>query len=183
MRESRSLRPRQAPAVDSLNLPLVPRSSTARVLAPELAQRRDQVGVAVTSYRLRRQAKRDGLRAGRVGLRDVEGRHGAERRCACTPPCWDGQFHGMRVVGEETVAATSPQAGRRPAARRGRQLGPRRGLRLRRLGDGGIGGSLGWADPERGLALAYATTRMGDYDRALAFDQCGAARRARRSGY
>jgi CubicO group peptidase (beta-lactamase class C family) len=32
---------------------------------------------------------------------------------------------------------------------------------------GGIGGSLGWADPARGLAWAYLTTRMGDHERAL----------------
>jgi hypothetical protein len=35
---------------------------------------------------------------------------------------------------------------------------------------GGIGGSLAWAVPSHGLAWAYATTRIGDYDRALAFE-------------
>jgi CubicO group peptidase (beta-lactamase class C family) len=31
----------------------------------------------------------------------------------------------------------------------------------------GQGGSIGWADPARGLAWAYATTRIGDHERAL----------------
>jgi CubicO group peptidase (beta-lactamase class C family) len=35
---------------------------------------------------------------------------------------------------------------------------------------GGIGGSLAWADPVRGLAWAYLTTRMGDHERALRFE-------------
>jgi CubicO group peptidase (beta-lactamase class C family) len=35
-------------------------------------------------------------------------------------------------------------------------------------GMGGIGGSLGWADPERGLAFGYVAVTLGDHDRAEA---------------
>jgi CubicO group peptidase (beta-lactamase class C family) len=34
------------------------------------------------------------------------------------------------------------------------------------FGMGGIGGSLGWADPERGVAFGFVTTRLGSHDRA-----------------
>jgi CubicO group peptidase (beta-lactamase class C family) len=34
------------------------------------------------------------------------------------------------------------------------------------FGMGGIGGSLGWADPERGLAFGFVTAALGDHDRA-----------------
>jgi CubicO group peptidase (beta-lactamase class C family) len=37
-------------------------------------------------------------------------------------------------------------------------------------GMAGIGGSLGWAIPDHGLAWAYVTTRMGDFERALAVE-------------
>jgi CubicO group peptidase (beta-lactamase class C family) len=37
-------------------------------------------------------------------------------------------------------------------------------------GMGGIGGSLGMADPALGLAEAYVTRRMGDHERADALD-------------
>src|SRR5215210_6124956 len=47
--------------------------------APEFLERRDQVGVAVALDRLCRRGERDRFGAGqRVGLRDVEDRHGAE---------------------------------------------------------------------------------------------------------
>lgn len=36
------------------------------------------------------------------------------------------------------------------------------------FGHGGLGGSLGWADPESGTAFAYVTARMGSHDRASA---------------
>jgi CubicO group peptidase (beta-lactamase class C family) len=36
------------------------------------------------------------------------------------------------------------------------------------FGHGGLGGSLGWADPATGTAFAYVTARMGTHDRALA---------------
>ncbi len=31
-------------------------------------------------------------------------------------------------------------------------------------GQGGLGGNAGWADPARGLAIAYVTRRLGDFD-------------------
>jgi CubicO group peptidase (beta-lactamase class C family) len=37
-------------------------------------------------------------------------------------------------------------------------------------GMGGLGGSLGWADPELGLADAYVTRSMRDHARAEAMD-------------
>ena len=37
-------------------------------------------------------------------------------------------------------------------------------------GMGGLGGSIGWADPGLGLAEAYVTRQMGTHDRALAMD-------------
>jgi len=37
-------------------------------------------------------------------------------------------------------------------------------------GMGGLGGSLGWADPQLGLAEAYVTRSMGDHDRAESMD-------------
>jgi CubicO group peptidase (beta-lactamase class C family) len=36
------------------------------------------------------------------------------------------------------------------------------------FGMGGIGGSLGWADPERGLAFGFVTSELGTHDRAEA---------------
>jgi CubicO group peptidase (beta-lactamase class C family) len=44
------------------------------------------------------------------------------------------------------------------------------------FGHGGLGGSLGWADPQSGTAFAYVTGRMGAHDRAVAV--WDAARRA-----
>ena len=84
-----------------------------------------------------------------------------------------GELDGVRVLGEETVAAmTSPQA-TGPDRLLGEDVSWGLGVGFDEggWGMGGIGGSLGWADPARGLALAYATTRIGDYDRALAFEQ------------
>jgi CubicO group peptidase (beta-lactamase class C family) len=40
------------------------------------------------------------------------------------------------------------------------------GLEAGGWGMGGIGRSLGWADPAHGLAWPYVTTRMGDHGRA-----------------
>jgi CubicO group peptidase (beta-lactamase class C family) len=37
-------------------------------------------------------------------------------------------------------------------------------------GMGGLGGSLGWADPRLGLAEAYVTRSMRDHERAEAMD-------------
>jgi CubicO group peptidase (beta-lactamase class C family) len=82
-----------------------------------------------------------------------------------------GELDEIRRLSDRSVAAmTSPQAS-----------GPDRvlgvdvtwglgvGLEDGGWGMGGLGGSLGWADPARGLACAYATTRIGDFGRALAF--------------
>ncbi|MEY2532218.1 MAG: hypothetical protein QOF29_128 [bacterium] len=83
-----------------------------------------------------------------------------------------GALEGVRVLGEGTVAAmTSPQA-TGPDRLLGQDVtwGLGVGLEDGGWGMGGIGGSLGWADPARGLALAYLTTRMGDHERALAFE-------------
>ena len=83
-----------------------------------------------------------------------------------------GELEGVRVLDEETVAAmTSPQAAG-PDRLLGQDVtwGLGVGFEGGGWGMGGIGGSLGWALPARGLALAYATTRIGDFDRALAFE-------------
>ncbi len=44
------------------------------------------------------------------------------------------------------------------------------------FGHGGLGGSLGWADPESGTAFGYVTAELGTHERALAVWE--AARRA-----
>ena len=84
-----------------------------------------------------------------------------------------GALDGVRVLSEETVTAmTSPQAtGCDRLLGQDVSWGLGVGLEAGGWGMGGIGGSLGWADPARGLALGYATTRIGDFDRALEFEQ------------
>jgi CubicO group peptidase (beta-lactamase class C family) len=83
-----------------------------------------------------------------------------------------GELDGVRVLSEESVAAmTSPQAtGRDRLLGLDVSWGLGVGLEDGGWGMGGIGGSLGWAIPARGLACAYATARIGGYDRALAFE-------------
>lgn len=83
-----------------------------------------------------------------------------------------GQLDGVRVLSARTVAAmTSPQtAGPDRLLGQHTTWGLGVGLENAGWGMGGIGGSLGWAVPSHGLAWAYATTRIGDYDRALAFE-------------
>jgi CubicO group peptidase (beta-lactamase class C family) len=83
-----------------------------------------------------------------------------------------GELEGVRVLGERTVAAmTSPQSAG-PDRLLGQDVtwGLGVGLDDGGWGMGGIGGSLGWALPGRGLAWGYATTRIGDFDRALAVE-------------
>jgi CubicO group peptidase (beta-lactamase class C family) len=83
-----------------------------------------------------------------------------------------GELDGVRVLSQGAVAAmTSPQAtGRDRLLGMEVSWGLGVGLEDGCWGMGGIGGSLGWANPDRGLAFAYATTRIGDFDRALAFE-------------
>ena len=83
-----------------------------------------------------------------------------------------GQLDGVRVLSAQTVAAmTSPQTAG-PDRLLGQHTTWGLGVGLENAGwrMGGIGGSLGWAVPSHGLAWAYATTRIGDYDRALTFE-------------
>lgn len=80
-----------------------------------------------------------------------------------------GELESVRVLGERTVAEmTSPQASG-PDRLLGEDVtwGLGVGLDDAGWGMGGIGGSLGWADPARGLAWSYLTTRMGDHERAI----------------
>lgn len=84
-----------------------------------------------------------------------------------------GELDGVRVLREQTVAEmTSPQASG-PDRLLGENVtwGHGVGLDDAGWGMGGIGGSLGWADPARGLAWAYLTTRMGDHERALRLEE------------
>jgi CubicO group peptidase (beta-lactamase class C family) len=83
-----------------------------------------------------------------------------------------GELDGERVLEEATVAEmTSPQA-TGPDRLLGQDVvwGLGVGIEDDAWGMGGIGGSLGWADPGRGLAWAYLTTHMGDHERALAIE-------------
>jgi CubicO group peptidase (beta-lactamase class C family) len=83
-----------------------------------------------------------------------------------------GELEGIRVLGERTVAAmTAPQSAG-PDRLLGQHVtwGLGVGLEEGGWGMGGIGGSLGWALPARRLAWGYATTRIGDHDRALALE-------------
>jgi CubicO group peptidase (beta-lactamase class C family) len=84
-----------------------------------------------------------------------------------------GALDGVRVLGARTVAAmTSPQASG-PDRLLGEDVtwGLGVGMEEGGWGMGGIGGSLGWADPASGLAWAYVTTRMGDFERALGIER------------
>jgi CubicO group peptidase (beta-lactamase class C family) len=76
------------------------------------------------------------------------------------------------VLSEKAVAAmTSPQtAGPDRLLGQHTTWGLGVGFQDAGWGMGGIGGSVGWALPSRSLAWAYTTTRIGNYDRALAFE-------------
>jgi CubicO group peptidase (beta-lactamase class C family) len=84
-----------------------------------------------------------------------------------------GELDGVRVLGEATVAEmTAPQAsGLDRLLGEDATWGLGVGLEDGRWGMGGLGGSLGWADPSRGLAFVYVTARVGDHDRALRFER------------
>jgi CubicO group peptidase (beta-lactamase class C family) len=84
-----------------------------------------------------------------------------------------GALDGVRVLEEHTVAAMTSVHAAGPDRVLGRDARWGLGVALDEggWGMGGIGGSLGWADPARGLAWAYVTTRMGDEQRALALER------------
>jgi CubicO group peptidase (beta-lactamase class C family) len=81
-----------------------------------------------------------------------------------------GELDGVRLCSEQTVsAATAP-----------RMTGPDVllgvestwsagfGLDVDGFGMGGLGGSLGWADPDKRLAFGYVTAALGSHERAEA---------------
>jgi CubicO group peptidase (beta-lactamase class C family) len=78
-----------------------------------------------------------------------------------------GTLDGVRLVGPDTVAAM--RAGERTAhdALLGEEVTWGLGVWVDHDGFGmaGIGGSLGMADPDTGLAEAYITRQMGDHER------------------
>jgi CubicO group peptidase (beta-lactamase class C family) len=84
-----------------------------------------------------------------------------------------GLLDGVRVLGERTVAEMTTAQACGPDRLLGEDAtwGLGVGLADGGWGMGGIGGSIGWADPARGLAWAYVTTRMGDHERALAVER------------
>lgn len=81
-----------------------------------------------------------------------------------------GELDGARLVSPETADAMS--AGELTAVDLllGEEItwGLGVGLDIDGYGMGGLGGSLGWADPSLGLAEAYVTRQMGDHERAEA---------------
>ena len=84
-----------------------------------------------------------------------------------------GELDAVRVLSEEIVAAMTTPC----ASGRDRLLGEDViwglgvGFESGGWGMGGFGGSLGWADPGRDLGFAYATSRIGDFDRATTFEE------------
>jgi CubicO group peptidase (beta-lactamase class C family) len=84
-----------------------------------------------------------------------------------------GELDGVRVLERDTVAAMTSAQASGPDRLLGEDAtwGFGVGVYEGGWGMGGIGGSMGWADPARGLACAYVTTRMGDFERALAFER------------
>jgi CubicO group peptidase (beta-lactamase class C family) len=84
-----------------------------------------------------------------------------------------GRLDGVRVLAERTVAEMTSAQASGPDRLLGEHAtwGLGVGLADGGWGMGGIGGSIGWADPAHGLAWAYVTTRMGDHERALAVER------------
>jgi CubicO group peptidase (beta-lactamase class C family) len=82
---------------------------------------------------------------------------------------YDALLRG-ELIGEDLLAeATRPQwAGVDTLLEQEMSWGLGFALDADGFGMGGIGGSLGWADPERKLAFGYVTTTMGSHDRAEA---------------
>jgi CubicO group peptidase (beta-lactamase class C family) len=91
-----------------------------------------------------------------------------------------GELDGVRVLERETVEAMTSAQATGPDRWLGEEAtwGFGVGLYEGGWGMGGIGGSIGWADPARGLAWAYVTTRMGDFERALAVERALIAARS-----
>jgi CubicO group peptidase (beta-lactamase class C family) len=85
-----------------------------------------------------------------------------------------GELEGRRLVSEETVAAMIAGEMTGPDLVMNDEFTWGLGVAIEPdgFGMGGIGGSLGWAEPGvgGGFAFGYATRQMGDHDRALAMD-------------
>jgi CubicO group peptidase (beta-lactamase class C family) len=83
-----------------------------------------------------------------------------------------GELDGVRVLARETVAEMTTVQASGPDRLLGEDVAWGLGVTFEDggFGMGGVGGSIAWADPARGLTWAYATTRMGDHERALAFE-------------
>ena len=84
-----------------------------------------------------------------------------------------GSLEGRRLVSETTVAAmrVGEMSGRDLVMDDDFTWGLGVAIEPDGFGMGGIGGSLGWADPDLGgFAYGYATRAMADHDRALAVD-------------
>ena len=83
-----------------------------------------------------------------------------------------GELDGVRLVSPETVAAMSAVQLTGPDVLLEDDVTWGLGVRVDHdgFGMGGLGGSLGLADPALGLAEAYVTRRMGDHARAEAMD-------------
>jgi len=83
-----------------------------------------------------------------------------------------GELDGVRVLRAETVAEMTTVQTSGPDRLLGEDVSWGLGVTFEDggWGMGGVGGSIAWAEPGRDLAWAYATTRMGGHDRALAFE-------------
>src|SRR5215207_6312571 len=84
-----------------------------------------------------------------------------------------GQLGGVRALGERRVREMTAAQASGPDRLLGEHAtwGLGVGLAEDGWGMGGIGGSIGWADPARGMAWAYVTTRLGDHERALVVER------------
>jgi CubicO group peptidase (beta-lactamase class C family) len=82
---------------------------------------------------------------------------------------YDLLLRGKLISDDLLVEATKPQwTGVDALLGEERSWGLGFALDVDGFGMGGIGGSLGWADPEHGLAFGFVTTQLGTHDRAEA---------------
>jgi CubicO group peptidase (beta-lactamase class C family) len=82
---------------------------------------------------------------------------------------YDALLRGQLISEDLLAEATRPQwTGTDVILGDERSWGLGFGVEPDGFGMGGLGGSLGWADPERGLAFGYVTATMGSHDRAEA---------------